>query len=625
MKRVSLRVLVVAASQQESAFANRVLEDHGDAVAIASEVTDALSRLRTDTFDVALVSLSLPRGDGLALVHHMRALHPDVDVIVMALPSELEESAHAMALGVLSSVMLPLTGDGLLVAVDRARERRVLILERQRLATGEAQSRRRSATYARCAAFVAETDTRAVASRVLETCLEEVGSQSGAIYVQDPGPARALVRTATEGDVGGLPMQIDPASLEHVDPSRVVISENGRAKVYLIGHTDLLAVIDMAGPSDGSLDDTQQEALEVVASLGTAAFSAARKVEGIARTGIKDPDTSAYTFAYFGDAAGREIDRAARHGRRFSLVTLGIEGLEESRVRQDASAIVHLRRAVSDAILEAVRDSDVVARVEDDEFYLLLPETGLLGALACRRRIVARLARLAADVALGGVHALDPAVGIAVYPGDGADLGRLLRVSRRRAERSRRGVWRRLGLSGVPFWDAVDRVLGSEDDAGVGRDGTVALHGDLREAQDDSSLATHAAIPVTLLPHLAAAITFDAIQHRISGTLYLAGDGPTISSVSHILDAAVRPPLRVWALGRAPVGDVAERIRLPLEDPRLEERVLLLALTEIGGYALVARRLSRDLLLTYHAADLDLVDGLVAALQAAYHLQPEAA
>ena len=52
-------------------------------------------------------------------------------------------------------------------------------------------------------------------------------------------------------------------------------------------------------------------------------------------------------------------------------------------------------------------------------------------------------------------------------------------------------------------------------------------------------------------------------------------------------------------------------------------RQVLLALSEIGGYMLVARRLTDDTLLAYHAADLDLVDGLITALQTAYHLQPE--
>jgi hypothetical protein len=38
---------------------------------------------------------------------------------------------------------------------------------------------------------------------------------------------------------------------------------------------------------------------------------------------------------------------------------------------------------------------------------------------------------------------------------------------------------------------------------------------------------------------------------------------------------------------------------------------------------LVARTLPNGSLLAYHAADLDLVDGLITALQTAYHLQPE--
>jgi hypothetical protein len=60
-----------------------------------------------------------------------------------------------------------------------------------------------------------------------------------------------------------------------------------------------------------------------------------------------------------------------------------------------------------------------------------------------------------------------------------------------------------------------------------------------------------------------------------------------------------------------------------VDDHRLKERVILLALTEVSGYMLVARRLEGKLLLAYHAADLDLVDGLITALQTTYHLQPE--
>ncbi|MEM9191017.1 MAG: response regulator [Myxococcota bacterium] len=611
--RPLLRVLIVAADASTAEFAERVLADHGDHGAVANDVPDALHLLAKQHFDVALVSLSLPRGDGLALVHHLRALYPDIDVLVMSLPAELQETAHAMALGVLSSIMLPLTGDGLMVPMDRARERRVLIDERRRLAEEGAVSKRRTATYARCAAFVSETDASVVAERLLEACLAELSATAGAVYL--PDGASKYVRVATVGAGDRKPKYVDESTLQNFDPTEVVIEEDGGAWVVFLGGSDIAGLVWLETAE--VLSPAVRDALEVVTAMGTAALDAARKVAAIARTGIKHPHTSAYTFAYFGDVAGREIDRAARHNRRFSLVTLSLEDMDVRRsAGQDR---VEFRRAIADALLEAVRDSDVLARVEDDEFYLLLPESGLLGALACRRRIAERLGHLL----LPGTDApLDPVAGIAVYPVDGSDLGRLLRVSRRRAERSRVGVWRRLGLGQLSFWDAVTRVLGSEDDAVLARDGSISLHPDLHAAHDDASMACHAAMSRETLPHLASAIASDAMARKLAGTLYVAGDDPLSAAVARIVEAHPYAPLRAWSLTASPEAR-STRVHLAVGDARVDRQVFLLSLTELGGYTLIGRQLSSGALLTYHASDLDLVDGLVSALQSEYHLQPE--
>jgi DNA-binding NarL/FixJ family response regulator/GGDEF domain-containing protein len=612
MNRPCLRVLVVAANQQEAIFASRVLSDHEDEAFVAEDVTHALARLSRSETDVALVSLSLPRGDGLALVHHLRALHPDVDVLVMAHASELEESQHAMALGVLATVVLPLTGDALMVAVDRARERRVLIQERLRLAREGAESRRRSATYARCAAFVAETDARTIARRVLDACAAELDSNDGAAYLPVAGQRDRYARVATLGDAASFASTIGPDEIDRLDPSAVV-SRNGRAiSVCLMGGTELSGIVRVALPSATDIDEPTKEALDVVAALGTATLGAARKVDAIARSGIKDPDTSAYTFAYFGDVAGREIDRAARYARRFSLLTVGFERAGEAVREREIEA----RKRIADALLDAVRDSDVVAHVEDDEFYLLLPESGLLGALACRRRIEERFA---STNDLG----LEPIAGIAVYPSDGEDLGRLLRSSRRRAERSRNGVWRRLGLRGRSFWDTVDRLLGSEDDAVLARDGTVSLHASLRAAHDEAGLSRHAAMDRRFIPELGAAVAYDAARQGLAGTLYVAGDAELVSAVLQTVQMLDTARLRAWCLGPTASPQV-RRYHLPLDDPRFGERVVLLTLHDFGGYVLLARPINRTTMLAYHSSDLDLADGLTRALQATYHLQPEA-
>lgn len=135
------------------------------------------------------------------------------------------------------------------------------------------------------------------------------------------------------------------------------------------------------------------------------------------RATIQDATTSAYSFAYFVDLAGREIDLARRHGRRFALATVDATG------DYDARALVEV-------VLSAIRDTDVVARADERELLLLLPETGSKGSRTLRRRILDRVQQQ-----VGPNRAPPVRVGLASFPFDGEDLSRLLRIARRRAER----------------------------------------------------------------------------------------------------------------------------------------------------------------------------------------------
>lgn len=141
--------------------------------------------------------------------------------------------------------------------------------------------------------------------------------------------------------------------------------------------------------------------------------------ERVRRATLQDPSTSAYSFAYFVDLAGREIDLARRHGRRFALATVELQ-----------PGALDPRTAV-EVVLGAVRDTDVVARAEEHELLLLLPETGTKGARTLRRRVIERVHVHARRGQVGSPLRM----GIAGFPWDGEDLSRLLRVARRRAER----------------------------------------------------------------------------------------------------------------------------------------------------------------------------------------------
>jgi CheY-like chemotaxis protein/GGDEF domain-containing protein len=609
-----LSVIVVAADPRDAAFVRRVLEDSGDRVLNAADVPEALAKLAQTTVDVALVSLSMPRGDGLALVHHLRALYPSLDVVAMSKPDELEDASSAMALGVLTTLVAPLTGDEIRVAVDRARERRALIAERARLSASLASSARRSALWVRAAALVTESDPVSVAKRVLALCADELDSQARAFYAADRSQG-LLTRVAGEGDNDLLPERIEDVDFDA--PFGDPISVRGdELSLELLHQGGAVGRVVLKMKDAQPFDDGVRELLTMLSYLASAAFTAARRTDAIVRGGIRDVETSAYTFAYFGDLASREIERAQRHHRPFALLTLHFASLSGFGERLSPAELSALRKTTTEAVLSAVRESDVVARVDDDEQYILLPETGRLGALACRRRILERLRRVplelsnlpaAADKArLESVFA-DVSVGVAVFPVDGQDLGELLKFSRKRSERTRQGDWQKLGLDGCGFWDSVEKLL-------QGASGATPAGG----------LGAAAMLPPGAVTQIALALIRDAQRERIAGTLYLAGDADLSVRVARQVLISQEQPLRTWLLGPAhSVRDPAAEIRLPITDARLKNTSMLLWMTERGGYCLLGRRDADGQLAVYHSSDLDLVEGLVTVLQSTYHLQPE--
>jgi ActR/RegA family two-component response regulator len=139
---------------------------------------------------------------------------------------------------------------------------------------------------------------------------------------------------------------------------------------------------------------------------------------------MKDPTTSAYSFSYFVDIAGRENGLARRHSRPIARASIEVD--------PSAGGSAFDARAAVELVLSAVRDTDVVARADEHELLLLLPETSSKGARALRRRVLERLQTLHRSSAL---PRLALRVGVASFPFDGEDLSRLLRIARRRAER----------------------------------------------------------------------------------------------------------------------------------------------------------------------------------------------
>ncbi len=436
----TLHVIAIVRDATTVRLIERTLGAQHDELSIATDLAEGLARAASEAPDLLLVDVAMGDSAGLAVVHHVRAVAPDVAIYALARHEDLELGTQAVALGGNGVLMLPLSGDELLSALSAVRTRRAerrlrMSLEREvvsaRLATRLLDGLEASSECA---------TRREAARRVLDVFMAETGASAGAVFLRASDTTQEVILIEKRGDVGhDLPNFCDDMALMGFADAA------GLQLVRLASRASQQGNVLLQLPAPVGPDELR--AMERAGAHASTSIALAAEREEAGRGTMKDPESSAYTFAYFVDVAGREIDKARRHGRRFALATLTVG--EET----DASHSIE----AAERILAAVRDTDILARVDTHEFHLLLPETGGIGAHTCRRRIIRELKRLHG----GPIRGLT--IGVSTYPHDGSDLSQLLRVAGHRAEASRRSAVFELGLEKMPLDEVLDTLLWTSD------------------------------------------------------------------------------------------------------------------------------------------------------------------
>jgi CheY-like chemotaxis protein len=93
----------------------RFLSSLGHKTASARDGQEALSTLRREWFDVALVDLRLPKLDGLQLVKIIKAEKPSPEVVILTGYGSISSAVEAMRCGAFHYLAKPFSVDGLLV------------------------------------------------------------------------------------------------------------------------------------------------------------------------------------------------------------------------------------------------------------------------------------------------------------------------------------------------------------------------------------------------------------------------------------------------------------------------------------------------------------------------------
>ncbi len=113
------RILVVDDNAGLVANLSEILEEHGYAVHGAGSCARALEEAAAG-FDVALVDLRLPDGDGTALAPRLKDLSPDGEVVLLTGFATLESAVAAVRAGACAYLVKPCATQELLVTVEQA-------------------------------------------------------------------------------------------------------------------------------------------------------------------------------------------------------------------------------------------------------------------------------------------------------------------------------------------------------------------------------------------------------------------------------------------------------------------------------------------------------------------------
>jgi diguanylate cyclase (GGDEF)-like protein len=176
----------------------------------------------------------------------------------------------------------------------------------------------------------------------------------------------------------------------------------------------------------------QMKLLWVLAGYAESLASQSDKVRSLSFYAFFDPLTHLHNRRYFEELLEKEILRSRRNGIPVSLLTLDIDGFKSYNAAfSPSSGDIALQEAAT--ILQGcVREVDTVARLGEDGFAIILPESNAVDSRLLARRILERLGRHLFP-GMGNVRTehLSASAGISAFPADAFDRQDLMQKAGR--------------------------------------------------------------------------------------------------------------------------------------------------------------------------------------------------
>jgi diguanylate cyclase (GGDEF)-like protein len=395
------QILVVDADPSLRRLARLSLEIDGAFVLEAGSLAQARHQafakgFNADGFDGIVIDRELPDGDGLDLVAEMRAHWPAARMVVLTddSPVTVPTSLASVHKGDMQSLVAALA-----IPVDLKAPRTLAIVELLRNEHEALAADWRE--LCRWDPMLPPDNQPPIASAFIAAVVSAMSRPQPLGWGADPEVEK--VADVFAAAVGTLDVAIGQlVCLREALRRRIA----GRLPVHeLVETTDRLQMI-------------------IDRAIGVAA---ARMTERLQQQAYVDALTGLLNRRALERDLRREVGRAARHHRRFSLMVIDLDGLKRVNDTEGHAAGDAYLKSMAQAMRSATRIGDTAYRIGGDEFVVLLPETDEGRAERVAQRVLQE----------GGPQF---SWGSVTYPDDGDDLDELIDLADKRLFDQRRAV-----------------------------------------------------------------------------------------------------------------------------------------------------------------------------------------